>query len=415
MSTQPVRTLEIAGSTDMPAPGPHSRSVDGEHHFGLQDASGHDQDSIDPTQPLRRELTLGFSTILNLQAFLHVLLGALMIQHDICKDLRATHALASVRLQQAKDALGQATRHLDTAVGGLPADRPDLLADAQTGVPASGGSVILFLRNWLPLTVFASLEIVTNYLAMQYLRDDLWATVVLAGATSAAILGGCYYIARSSSRLRTTTLGLCVAAVVLGSGLMRYQYALDAVNSGLADRGLPPAGMGAQLAILAFAIGLPAAFGLITIAKTRPEPGEAAAAARRADEIRQSDGVRRLKVIVETCQADVQSAIAEDSAAADAVVNGERALHTLCDQTDASITAEYGRRIERLDAYFRGLALAADDPAMTTRLDRRYADAVKVLSEHVGFAVEEARKQVGSVRAGLRPPAPLEPETPQEP
>ncbi|MEU4294989.1 hypothetical protein AB0E63_42770 [Kribbella sp. NPDC026596] len=400
MST-PVRTLDIAGGSAMGEPGPHSGNVDGDHHLGLQDASCHDQDSIDPTQPLRRELTLGLGVVVNLQAYLHGLVGAVLIQYDICKDLRATQAGASMQLQLAKADVDRANANLESAVARLPSDRPDLLADSQAEAPPSRSSWAGFARAWFAIAVFGVLEIITNHLAMLYLRDDDWATWVLAGATSAAILGGCFYIAQSTSRLRTSALGLCVTAVVVGSGMMRYRYAADRVSQGLADHDLPPMGATTKLAILAFAIGLPAAFGLITIAKTRPEPGAAEAAATRSAEVRLVGGVRRLHEIAERRRTDVRAAVEAESSAVDALRNGEAALHRLCDQTEASIMAEYGRRFERLDAYFRGLALGAKDPGMTTRLDRRYAEAVKSLADQLAFAVQEARKQIASVRADL--------------
>ncbi|NEA32816.1 hypothetical protein [Streptomyces sp. SID13031] len=400
MST-PTRTLNLAGGPAMEEPGPHSRAVDADHHLGLQDARCHDQDSIDPSQPLRRELTLAFGVMIHLQALLNTLLGTLMIQYDICKDLRAVQAGASEQIQQARQAWTQAGATLGTALAQLAPDRPDLVADAQEEAVAPEWSLEAFLRGWLAMTVFAILEIVTNYLAMQYLRDNEAATWVLAGATTAAILGGCYYIAQSRSRLRTSTLGICVAAVVVGSGVLRFRYVVDAVNQGLTESQLPNLDWVTKLAILAFAIGLPAAFGLITIAKTRPEPGAAEAIADQAAEERQVGGVRRLQATAERRKAELRAAVEAEAAAADALRNGETSLRMLCDQTDAAVMAEYGRRLERLDAYFRGLTLASGDPAMTTRLDRRYANAVGVLTEQLSYAIQEARKQISTVRAEL--------------
>ncbi|GAA1567704.1 hypothetical protein GCM10009789_21420 [Kribbella sancticallisti] len=394
----PIRTLDVARGPEVDEPGPHSRALDGEHHLGLQDARCHDQDSIDPSQPLRRELTLAFGAMIHLEGFLSTLLGAVMIQYEICKDSRAVHAGAVEQLQQARVASTEAHEELQKALTHLPSGRPDLFADAQEEAAPARRSLGTFVRSWLAMTVFAILEIVTNYLAMQYLRDALWATWVLAGATTAAILGGCYYIAQSRSRLRTSTLGVCVAAVVIGSGVMRYRYTVDAVEEGLVDGGLSAV---TKLAILAFAIGLPAAFGLITIAKTRPEPGAAEAMAEQAAEQRLVGGVRKLHDTSERRKAELRTAVEAESAATDALRNSETVLRSLCDQTDASIMAEYGRRVERLDAYFRGLTLAAGDPAMTTRLDRRFASAVESLAEQLGYAVQEARKQISSVRAEL--------------
>ncbi|MDX6263564.1 MAG: hypothetical protein QOH84_5252 [Kribbellaceae bacterium] len=400
MST-PTRTLDLAGGPAMDEPGPHSRAVDGEFHLGLQDARCHDQDSIDPSQPLRRELTLAFGVMIHLQALLNTLLGALMIQYDICKDLRALQAGACEQVQQARQAWTQAVETLETALAQLAPDRPDLLADAQEGVAVPVWSLEAFLRDWLAMALFAVLEIITNYLAMRYLRDADWATWVLAGATTAAILGGCYYIAQSRSRLRTSTLGVCVAAVVIGSGVLRYRYVVDQVNRGLDSSDLPHLGWITKLAILVFAIGLPAAFGLITIAKTRPEPGAAEAIADQAAEARLVGGVRRLQATAERRKAELREAVEAEASATDALRNGETSLRLLCDQTDAAVMAEYGRRVERLDAYFRGLTLAGGDPAITTRLDRRYADAVRFLTEQLSYAIQEARKQISSFRAEL--------------
>jgi hypothetical protein len=397
----PTKSIDVAEGHELPSPVPHSRKVAAEDHVGRQDAVVQDRDSLDPTQPLRREVTLGYGAIVAVQALLIGLFGQLVIQYDICKDLRAVHARAAELLRQAIRAAAQADHDLEAAGAMLPVGRSNLLADTYSLPVRRRWSLWKAVAPWATLSVFAALELVTNYLAMLFLRDAAWATWVLAGAATAAVLGGCYFIARSTSTSRSALLGICVAAVVLGSGVMRFRYAVDAVNQGLVDQGQPELGTLTKLSILAFALGLPAAFGVITTAKSRREPTEDGAAARRTEDERLVDGVRRLRMYAERQKSELANAIADESAAADALRNGAAALRGLCDRTEAVITAETGHHVDRLDSYYRGLTMASGDPAITMRVDRRFPAAVGALVEQLTHVVQDARHQLDGIRANL--------------
>jgi hypothetical protein len=182
---------------------------------------------------------------------------------------------------------------------------------------------------------------------------------------------------------------------------MRFRYAVDAVNQGLVDQGQPELGTLTKLSILAFALGLPAAFGVITTAKSRREPTEDGAAARRTEDERLVDGVRRLRMYAERQKSELANAIADESAAADALRNGAAALRGLCDRTEAVITAETGHHVDRLDSYYRGLTMASGDPAITMRVDRRFPAAVGALVEQLTHVVQDARHQLDGIRANL--------------
>lgn len=396
-----TRSVDVAEGAEPPTPVPHSLKVAAEFHQGVQDAVHHDLHSIDPEQSLRREHSLGGSTVSQVQALVLALLGQLVIQYDICKDLRAALTHAVEQLRSARDALAQADSSVQTARALLPVTRPDLLADTYEPLTRRRPTWWRTAGPWLAIGVFAALEVVTNYLAMLYLRDSAWATWVLSGAATAAILGGCYFIARSSGTLRSAVLGLCVAAVILGSGVMRFHYAVDAVNQGLIDHGRPELGALTKLAILAFAVGLPTAFGIITATKFSHDPVAAKAAAQNTELLRVVDGVRRLHAYAQRCRDDFATAVARESAAADSLRNAQAALRGLCDRTDAALLAEAGYRTERLDAYFRGLMCSADDPAITTRLDHRFPTAVALMTADLAHAVQDARDQVAAIRAEL--------------
>ena len=183
---------------------------------------------------------------------------------------------------------------------------------------------------------------------------------------------------------------------------MRFHYAVDAVNQGLVDLGRPELETLTKLSVLAFAVGLPAAFGVITAVKSRREPVEAGAAARRTEDARLVDEVRRLRMYAEGRNSRAgRRDRGRTGRRPTPLRNGKAALRGLCDRTEAVITAETGHRVDRLDAYYRGLTTASNDPAITTRMDRRFPAAVAALMQQLTQVVHDAREQLDGIRADL--------------